>query len=181
MIGISLSSALAVGAASIADKGFESESRVPTFSAQTMVNLSGAVLQVQPKTAGIFRALTGDNLAVAERINPPTMIAPVAEITTSLETTPTLKTQPVPEIPHYLTWLALAQCESNNEWSIRSGSGFYGGLQFTLQSWRNVNGLNYAERPDLATPAEQMLTAENLLDVQGWGTWPGCARKLGLR
>ena len=48
-------------------------------------------------------------------------------------------------------------------------------------SWKGAGGLQYAAYPHQASAAEQMLTAERLLDLQGWGAWPTCARKLGLR
>jgi hypothetical protein len=87
--------------------------------------------------------------------------------------------QPLPE--HHDIWLRLAECESGGDWSINTGNGFYGGLQFTLTSWRAAGGGQYASRPDLASMLGQMWTAERLLDVQGWGAWPACARRLGLR
>jgi len=89
--------------------------------------------------------------------------------------------QEAPPIPHYDNWVALAQCESGGNWSINTGNGYYGGLQFNLTAWRASGGTNYASRPDLASAAQQMVAAERLLDLQGWGSWPQCARKLGLR
>lgn len=87
-------------------------------------------------------------------------------------------TQPPPQPPHYDTWLRLAQCESRGRWDINTGNGYYGGLQFNLTSWRNVGGTGY---PNQASAIEQMWRAERLLDLQGWGAWPSCARQLGLR
>ncbi|WP_020573600.1 transglycosylase family protein [Actinopolymorpha alba] len=78
------------------------------------------------------------------------------------------------------TWDRLAQCESSGNWSINTGNGFYGGLQFTPSTWRGFGGTRYAARADLATKAEQIATAEKVLDVQGWGAWPACSAKLGL-
>lgn len=76
-------------------------------------------------------------------------------------------------------WDALAQCESGGNWSINTGNGFFGGLQFSLQSWRGVGGTGY---PHQHSRAEQILRAERLLAIQGWGAaWPGCSRQLGLR
>lgn len=86
---------------------------------------------------------------------------------------------PLPE--HYDIWLLMVVCEAGGNWQINTGNGYYGGLQFTLTSWRGADGLQYASRPDLATPLEQMFTAEELLDMQGWRAWPACSRKLGLR
>ncbi len=78
------------------------------------------------------------------------------------------------------TWNRLAQCESSGSWSINTGNGFYGGLQFTQSTWREFGGLKYAPRADLATRSEQIAVAERVLRVQGWNAWPTCSRKLGL-
>lgn len=78
-------------------------------------------------------------------------------------------------------WAALAKCESGGNWSINTGNGYYGGLQFNASSWRGAGGTKYAPLPHLATPAEQIATAENLRKNGGWGHWPACSRKLGLR
>ncbi len=78
------------------------------------------------------------------------------------------------------TWNRLAQCESSGNWSINTGNGFYGGIQFTQSTWREFGGLRYAPRADLATKAEQITVAERVLRVQGWNAWPTCSRKLGL-
>jgi hypothetical protein len=88
---------------------------------------------------------------------------------------------PVLQIPHYDAWQALARCESGGDWQINTGNGYYGGLQFSLTSWRGAGGQQYASRPDLASPAEQMLTAERLYQMQGWRAWPSCSTKVGLR
>lgn len=75
-------------------------------------------------------------------------------------------------------WDQLAQCESGGNWAINTGNGFYGGLQFTLQSWQGVGGTGY---PHQASRETQIAMGERLRAAQGWGAWPGCARKLGLR
>lgn len=75
------------------------------------------------------------------------------------------------------TWDALAQCESGGNWSINTGNGFYGGLQFTQQSW---NGVGMSGSPATATRAQQIEAGERLLAIQGWGAWPACSAKLGL-
>lgn len=75
-------------------------------------------------------------------------------------------------------WERLAQCESGGNWSANTGNGFYGGLQFTPSSWRAVGGQGL---PHQASKAEQIARAEQLRAVQGWGAWPACSRKLGLR
>ncbi len=76
------------------------------------------------------------------------------------------------------TWDALAECESNGDWSINTGNGFYGGLQFKLSSWEWVGGSGY---PHEASKEEQIARAEVLLERQGWDAWPACSSQLGLR
>jgi len=78
------------------------------------------------------------------------------------------------------TWDAVAQCESGGNWSINTGNGYYGGLQFSQSSWAAAGGLKYAPRADLATKAQQIATAERLLAMQGPGAW-GCAGAGNLR
>ncbi|MFD6529047.1 transglycosylase family protein [Streptomyces sp. NPDC060184] len=72
------------------------------------------------------------------------------------------------------TWDAVAQCESGGNWSINTGNGYYGGLQFSQSSWAAAGGTKYAPRADLATKEQQIATAEVLLDMQGPGAW-SCA------
>jgi hypothetical protein len=74
-------------------------------------------------------------------------------------------------------WLQLAACESSGNWGIDTGNGYYGGLQFTLSSWRAVGGAGY---PHQAHPMEQIARADYLQRIQGWQAWPMCAGKLGL-
>ncbi len=77
-------------------------------------------------------------------------------------------------------WDRVAQCESGGNWSISTGNGFYGGLQFTLGSWRAAGGSRYAAKPHHASRAAQIAVAQNLLRMQGPGAWPVCSRRAGL-
>ena len=77
------------------------------------------------------------------------------------------------------TWEKVAECESSGNWSINTGNGYYGGLQFSQSSWSAAGGTQYAARADLATKSEQIATAEKLLDMQGPGAW-SCAGQAGL-
>lgn len=78
-------------------------------------------------------------------------------------------------------WDALAECESGGNWSINTGNGYYGGLQFSASSWLGAGGGKYAPLPHQASRAEQIATAEVLKQNGGWGHWPSCSSKLGLR
>jgi hypothetical protein len=79
-------------------------------------------------------------------------------------------------------WDSLAQCESGQNWSIDTGNGYYGGLQFDHRSWHWAGGDRYSEYPHTATKAQQIEIAERLLDIHpaGWGAWPACSAQLGL-
>ncbi|MCX4692960.1 transglycosylase family protein [Streptomyces sp. NBC_01408] len=78
------------------------------------------------------------------------------------------------------TWDKVAECESGGTWSANFGSGAYGGLQFTQEQWQGAGGLDFAERPDLASRAQQIAVGERVLASQGPQAWPLCAASAGL-
>jgi len=78
------------------------------------------------------------------------------------------------------TWDAVAQCESTGDWSINTGNGFYGGLQFTSSTWAAYGGTQYAPQANQATKAQQIAVAEKVLASQGPGAWPVCSVQAGL-
>ena len=75
-------------------------------------------------------------------------------------------------------WDRLAQCESGGNWGINTGNGYSGGLQFAPGTWRANGGTGSAHN---ASRAEQIRVAERVRASQGWGAWPACSSKLGLR
>ncbi|MFJ1754750.1 transglycosylase family protein, partial [Kitasatospora sp. NPDC088134] len=77
------------------------------------------------------------------------------------------------------TWDRVAQCESGGNWSINTGNGYYGGLQFSSSTWLAYGGGQYAARADLATKQQQILIAEKVLRAAGPGQW-SCAGTAGL-
>jgi len=79
------------------------------------------------------------------------------------------------------TWNRLAQCESGGRWHIDTGNGYYGGLQISKRTWNGFGGRKHARFPDRATKAEQIRVAERIRRAQGWGAWPACSSRLGLR
>ncbi|WP_405763029.1 transglycosylase family protein [Streptomyces sp. NBC_00045] len=78
------------------------------------------------------------------------------------------------------TWSKVADCESTNNWHINTGNGYYGGLQFSLSTWRAFGGTAYAARADLATKDQQIAVAEKVLKGQGPQAWPVCGKQAGL-
>jgi hypothetical protein len=73
-----------------------------------------------------------------------------------------------------MNWDAVAQCESGGNWAINTGNGYYGGLQFTMGTWRANGG---SGSPHMASREEQIRVAENVLRTQGPGAWPVCGRR----
>lgn len=71
-------------------------------------------------------------------------------------------------------WDKLAQCESGGNWSIDTGNGYSGGLQFAPQTWEGFGGTEYAPTAGEATREQQMEIANKVLEEQGWGAWPAC-------
>ncbi len=82
-------------------------------------------------------------------------------------------------------WDELAQCESGGNWSANTGNGYGGGLQFAhtarWSTWNSYGGNQYTPHPWEASREQQIEVATQVLNTSGWGAWPGCARKLGLR
>ncbi len=81
----------------------------------------------------------------------------------------------------WVIWDDLAVCESTYRWNINTGNGFYGGLQFVQSTWKAFGGQQFAGYAHQASREQQIHVAIKVQASQGWGAWPGCARKLGLR
>ncbi|MEI5522710.1 transglycosylase family protein [Streptomyces brasiliscabiei] len=75
-------------------------------------------------------------------------------------------------------WDTVAQCESGGDWSINTGNGYYGGLQFSASTWAAYGGTQYASTADRASKAQQIAVAEKVLAGQGKGAWPVCGTGL---
>ena len=109
---------------------------------------------------------------LAERALP----APKPVVTQNTPTNPIASNAPA--VADGSVWDRLAACESGGRWNINTGNGYYGGLQFSLSTWRGVGGSGL---PSDNTREEQIARAEILLARSGWGQWPACTLKLGLR
>ena len=86
-----------------------------------------------------------------------------------------------PAVADGSVWDSIAQCESTGNWSINTGNGFSGGLQFTPSTWAGFGGTEYAPEAWQATREQQIAVAQKVQASQGWGAWPACTSKLGLR
>jgi hypothetical protein len=103
-----------------------------------------------------------------------TLVALVAALAPMLVSSPA-------EAASLSTWKRLAQCESGGRWHINTGNGYYGGLQFSGPTWRSYGGRKFAYNAHRASRDEQIRIAEKVRRSQGWGAWPSCSRKIGLR
>ena len=77
-------------------------------------------------------------------------------------------------------WLALARCETGATWTWynRTYEGAYG---FTHAAWRQFRYPGYPSSANRATPAQQTAGAARIQRAVGWGAWPACSIRLGVR
>jgi hypothetical protein len=115
---------------------------------------------------------------------PPTTTTTVPPTTTTTEA-PSMTVPPAPPSSGQLgdpyfdgSWDALAQCESSGNWSINTGNGYYGGIQFSLSTWQGLGGTGL---PSDHPREVQIAMGKKLWESSGWGAWPGCTSKLGWR
>lgn len=113
------------------------------------------------------------------RPSKPTRIAAAASVTGAAVAVPLMSATGA-QAASVDTWDAVAECESGGDWSINTGNGYHGGLQFSQSSWEAAGGTQYAASADQATKEQQIATAERLLDMQGPGAWPVCGAQAGL-
>ncbi|MCX4981323.1 transglycosylase family protein [Streptomyces sp. NBC_00572] len=71
-------------------------------------------------------------------------------------------------------WDTVAACESGGNWSINTGNGYYGGLQFSASTWAAYGGTAYASTANQASKSQQIAIGEKVLAGQGKGAWPSC-------
>jgi hypothetical protein len=68
------------------------------------------------------------------------------------------------------TWNKVAQCESNGNWSINTGNGYYGGLRFAQATWKAYGGTKYAARADPAGTTRGGTSSSRPAPPSKW--WP---------
>ena len=78
-------------------------------------------------------------------------------------------------------WYDLARCESGLRWDYNGSSGFDGGLQFHPDTWRRNKPAGYPEYAWQASAQQQIEVGKVIQRRSGWGAWPSCSSKLGLR
>lgn len=75
--------------------------------------------------------------------------------------------------PHAANWDRVAACESGGVWTTNTGNGFFGGLQFTTQTWLGAGGGRFADRADHASRYQQIVIADPL----ALSNWPVCGAR----
>ena len=152
----------------------------PTFvdNPDAMQGVESVVEAGSPGEREVTRRITKVNgVESANDIVSQNVLVPAKKATISRGT----KVSRVPTVPDGSVWDRLAQCESTGNWAINTGNGFHGGLQFTPQTWLAYGGGEYAPYAYQATREEQIAVAQKVQASQGWGAWPACTAKMGLR
>ena len=106
------------------------------------------------------------------KLHTKTIIAAVAAVSISTGVAATANA----EVTH--NWDAVSECESGNNWSIATGNGYYGGLQFSASTWAGYGGHEFAPNAHQATREQQIIIGELTLASQGPGAWPACQSRL---
>jgi uncharacterized protein YabE (DUF348 family) len=122
-----------------------------------------------------YRVVYRNGRLVARRVLTQDVLrAPVAQI----ERIGTKPVATVNDAGGSTVWDRLAQCESGGNWATDTGNGYYGGLQFSLGTWRAYGG---AGLPSSASRLTQIAVATRMRNASGgYGAWPACAASLGL-
>lgn len=74
-------------------------------------------------------------------------------------------------------WMALARCEAAAGQDSASGR-YHGFFQFSLATWQSVGE---SGDPHTYSYEHQRAAAQRLQARSGWGQWPRCSLRLGLR
>lgn len=99
------------------------------------------------------------------------MTVVVTALVTAIIATPSVEQRWRVVRPYNAKLERMAQCESTKRWHLNTGNGFYGGLQFTLSTWRSVRGRGY---PHQNSKLEQKYRAVKLIKRRGYSPWPVC-------
>lgn len=124
--------------------------------------------------------------STAEGIKSTVLVAAEEPEPTTTEVAPT-STEPATTIPPRSTTTAYLQpqtttrpsnqlaniraCESGGNYSADTGNGYYGAYQFSWGTWASVGG---SGNPALASPAEQDMRAQMMINSGRRGEWPNC-------
>jgi uncharacterized protein YabE (DUF348 family) len=122
------------------------------------------------------RTLVSENVAVqpvTEKVSVGTKAKPAPQAAPAAAAAGANTGAAAPAMMNEAMWDKIAQCESTGNWSINSGNGYYGGLQFDIQTWIGAGGGAYAPNASLATKAQQIDIANRVYAQRGLSPW-GC-------
>lgn len=146
---------------------------------------TGSKVTAKPRTRVVLVGTKVTVKKVTPKVTPPKATAKQQHASKSSHSSQSHKSSAKrsssPSAPHVSSgsvWDKIARCESGGNWSINTGNGFYGGLQFTKSTWHAFGG---SGMPNHASRARQIAVAKKVQHSQGWGAWPACTSKLGLR
>jgi uncharacterized protein YabE (DUF348 family) len=147
---------------------FKGEKKVTQAGAAGKVDRTFKLVLVDGREAS--RTLVSETVSVqpvTEQVTVGTKVKP-AETTAGANTGAA-----APAMMNEAMWDKIAQCESGGNWSINTGNGYYGGLQFDIQTWIGSGGGAYAPNASLATKAQQIDIANRVYAQRGLQPW-GC-------
>lgn len=146
---------------------FKGEKEVTQAGVAGKVDKSFKLVMVDGREAS--RTLVSETVSVqpvTEKVTVGTKAKPAAAAGTNTGAS-------APAMMNEAMWDKIAQCESTGNWSINSGNGYYGGLQFDIQTWIGSGGGAYAPNASLATKAQQIDIANRVYAQRGLQPW-GC-------
>lgn len=174
------------GTERVVEEGKQGERRVVTRTTTVNGEVESTEVvaedEVRPATAATVAR--GTKQAPAETTVTPaeTTVTPAASTASnSGASAPSKPAAAAPAVSGGSVWDSIAQCESGGDWSINTGNGFSGGLQFHPQTWTAFGGGEYSPTAAGATREQQIAVGEKVQAAQGWGAWPACTAKLGIR
>lgn len=169
------------------------EDQVSIGSPASDLDYEGEALKAAAFFAAVERAQTEEYLTAAAEVENQRRAAAAAAAAKAAKEAEARKRQqaaPAPRTsspaPNYASggtvWDRIAQCESGGNWSINTGNGYSGGLQFAHSTWPAYGGREFAPMAYMATREQQIIVAERIRASQGgtYQAWPGCRLKLGL-
>lgn len=121
--------------------------------------------------SAVIKAPVAAKIAVGGKDRPAPKPAPAPEPTAAAAAP---NSGAAPAMNNEAMWDGIAQCESTGNWAINTGNGYYGGLQFDIQTWLGSGGGEYAPNASLATKAQQIDIANRVYAQRGLSPW-GCA------
>jgi hypothetical protein len=150
-----------------------------TSAATPSTNDTIATVTSEPARAEEQSSTTVETTSTTAEIIPETV--PVTRVRATVPAT-TARTAPATTTPAETpatgdVWWALALCESGGA-NVDTGNGYSGYFQFLDSTWRSVG---YSGRAVDHGYETQRAGAQTLQSRSGWGQWPACSRKLGLR